>query len=117
MRVLTLSRLTKPLEMSNIEEPQIGQKIYIPSSRYISHGRDDIAGGLATITEVKEGGSACNWFVSVAEVPGAYNYEILMELQAELKIEFGEQCAHPDPDWSPGSNPPNNGWNDPTGRV
>lgn len=104
--------------MSNIEEPQIGQKIYIPSSRYISHGRDDIAGGLATITEVKEGGSACKWFVSVAEVPGvSYNYEILMELQAELKKEFGEQRGHPDPDWSADSNPPNNGWDDPTERV
>jgi hypothetical protein len=104
--------------MSNLEAPQIGQKIYIPSSRYISHGRDDIAGGLATITEVKEGGSACNWFVSVAEVPGAsYNYEILMGLQAELKEKFGEHCAHRDPDCSPGSNPPDNGWNDPTERV
>jgi len=36
-----------------IEEPRIGQKIYILSSRYISHGQDDIAGGLVTITEVK----------------------------------------------------------------
>jgi hypothetical protein len=70
---LILFKLKKPLEMSNIKEPRIGQKIYIPSSRYIDHGRDDIAGSLATITEVKEGGSACNWFVSVAEVPGAYH--------------------------------------------
>jgi hypothetical protein len=103
--------------MSNIKEPRIGQKIYIPSSRYISHGRDDIAGGLATITEVSEVGGACNWFVKVAEVSISYNYKILMELQAELKEEFGEQLAHPDPDWSPDSNPPNNGWNDPTERV
>ena len=101
--------------MSNIKEPRIGQKIYIPSYRYISHGRDNITGGLATITEVKEGGSACNWFVSVAEVPEvSYNYDILMELQAELKKEFSEQRAHRNPDWSPGSNPPNNGCNDPT---
>jgi len=66
--------------MLSIEKPQIGQEIYIPSSKYISHGRDDIAGGLAIITEVKEGGSACKWFVSVEEVPGvSYNYEKLME--------------------------------------
>ena len=104
--------------MPNIGEPRIGQEIYIPSSRYISHGRDGIAGGLATITEVKEGGSAGSWFVSVEEVPGkSYNYEILMELQDELKKEFGEQRAHPDPDWSPESNPPNNGWDDPTECV
>jgi len=101
--------------MSNIEEPLIGQRIYIPCSRYISRGGDDIASGLATITEFKEGGSPCNWFVSVAEVPEvSYNYDILMELQAELKKEFGEQRAHRNPDWSPGSNPPNNGCNDPT---
>ncbi len=56
--------------------------------------------------------------MSVAEVPGAsYNYEILMGLQAELKENFGEQYAHRDPDWSPGSNPPDNGWKDPTERI
>jgi len=35
-----------------MKKPVINQKIYLPTSLYISHGRDDIQGGLATIDKI-----------------------------------------------------------------
>lgn len=97
-----------------IKQPQIGQQIYIPTSCYIDHGRDDIQGGLATIDHIEPYGDS-NWFISVAELRPrkiGYSYNDLMEKQEQLEREFGESRAYPDPDNSPESNPPNYGWPD-----
>lgn len=81
--------------------PEVGQKIYVHSSYYISHGSDDFVGGLATISAVKEGisaGKPCP-FVSIEERPGVeYNWEFLEEEQEELKKQFGEEKSHSQPD-------------------
>ena len=84
-----------------IKKPRVGDELYIESHYHISHGRDDVTGGLAKISNVEKQISAGEptWFVEVEEVPGdGYNYELLMEKQEELKKEFGKSRAHPSPD-------------------
>lgn len=85
-----------------IKTPKVGQKIYVDTSLYLSHGSDDFVGGIATVTRVyKEisGGEKVT-FVDIAERPGhGYNWtQFLMNKQAELKKEFGKRKAHADPD-------------------
>jgi hypothetical protein len=76
--------------------PKVGDVIYIDSECYIGHGRDDLAGGKATVTSVSFS------FVSVKESPdGSYNWEFLEPQQERLKREFGDQWAHPEPDLRP----------------
>ena len=87
--------------------PQKGEKIYIPSSLYVYHGEDDIAGGIATISNVdlkeyfgKDHDNYC--FISVKEIPGvSYNWRYLEKQQEKLKKAYGKQKAHPDPDYRP----------------
>jgi hypothetical protein len=85
-------------------QPKVGDKIYVESRFYISHGSDDVVGGLATISRVTEEDTtnAFNrWFVEVEELPGRnYNWNYLMEpgRQEKLKKQFGKRKAHPDPD-------------------
>lgn len=84
--------------------PKIGDKIYIPSSYHISRGSDDVQGGLATISRVEisktlPADHVNAIMVLVEEISGtSYNYKNLMEKQEELKKEFGEKKACPDPD-------------------
>ncbi len=84
-----------------VKKPKVGDKIYVNSSFYISHGSDDFVGGLATISKVYQGisGGEKTWFVEIKERPGSgYNYEMLVEKQKELKKEFGKKKAYADPD-------------------
>ena len=68
--------------------PKVGQKIYVNSAFYLSHGSDDVVGGIATVTSVSIQGK--NIMITVAEHPGvAYGWGYLEELQSELKKEFG----------------------------
>lgn len=93
-----------------LKVPRVGDKIYVETHLYISHGADDVVGGVATVESVEIGVSAGDPtpFVSVVEHPGnSYNWEMLAERQAALKKEFGQQKAHPDPDYE---TPPDTGW-------
>lgn len=79
------------------------EKIYVPSSLYVYRGKDDFAGGIATISNVKiEGYSPDNpnyCFVVIEERPGTrYNWYLLEKDQERLKEMYGDQIAHPDPD-------------------
>ncbi|MEQ8174385.1 MAG: hypothetical protein ABRQ26_04870 [Syntrophomonadaceae bacterium] len=84
--------------------PEVGEKIYIPSSLYMDHGEDDVHGGMATIAKV-ELNLDCpqetnRIYVYVEEVPGVvYNYAVLIEEQEKLKERYGGQAAYPDPDY------------------
>lgn len=71
-----------------------GDQIYVDSAMFISRGSDDRVGGLATVTKFE------NNMVSVEEFPGlSWRWEgNLKEKQNELKKQFGENRAHPDPD-------------------
>jgi len=85
-----------------MEDIKVGQKIYVETQLHISRGSDDVVGGLATVTKIREdisGGEKC-LFVSVKEHPGnGYNWsQHLSKLQDKLKERFGDQIAYPDPD-------------------
>ena len=84
--------------------PKVGDTIYVGSRRYLGHGRDDFAGGKATVTQVEEMMSLGRPvpFVSIRESPTrSFNWEVLEQEQEYLKQEFGDQRAHPDPDMRP----------------
>lgn len=85
-----------------MDHPQIGDKIYIPSEFYLSHGADDWIGGLATVSKVEEGisGGQPTIYVTCKEKPQTrYNWKFLAEKQEELKVEFSEALAHASPDY------------------
>lgn len=87
-----------------IEPPKIGDKIYVDTHLYLSHGVDDVVGGLATVSEVKRGisGGEPTYYVSVKEHPGdEYNWEFLSQDQEKLKEQFGDSVAYSDPDNRP----------------
>jgi hypothetical protein len=84
--------------------PKVSDIIYVGSRRYLGHGRDDLAGGKATVTQVEEMMSLGKTvpFVSVRESPTrSFNWEVLEKEQAHLKQEFGNRWAHSDPDLRP----------------
>ena len=77
-------------------------EIYVDSHFYISHGSDDVVGGLAKVSDVSEGvsgGEPCI-FVEVEEHPGnSYNWtQMLSKEQNKLKKKFGKKRAYADPD-------------------
>ena len=87
------------------KKPEKGMKVYIPTSMYISHGQDDVAGGIATVEKIEfstflepEHYNYC--MVVVKEVPGrGFNWNYLMENQIEWKKRYKKRIAHPDPDY------------------
>ena len=92
---------TKPPALLD-RDPVKGDKIYVPTQISIDHGEDDIEGGVAHVSKVKQGTGASknDVFVSLVEVPGhSFNWSWLKDQQKELKKRFGGQLAHPDPDY------------------
>lgn len=82
--------------------PSAGDLIYVPSSLYVTHGCDDFHGGLCRIIEVKVDGNPNKTYVIVEENPGVeHNYRYLLELQEELKAEYGDARGHLSPDNRP----------------
>ena len=84
------------------KDVKVGDKIYVDTHLYISHGSDVVVGGLATVTKVTtgiSGGKEC-LFVEVKEHPNSeYNWtQFLSKEQEKLKVRFGDQIAYPDPD-------------------
>jgi hypothetical protein len=89
-------------ENANLPPPKPGDVIYLPTSLYLSHGRDDFQGGRCIVSGVKDGisGGAPAVYVSVKERSGhSYNWAFLGPEQAELQKRFGEAPGHPDPDY------------------
>lgn len=83
-----------------IDAPIVGDKIYIPSALHVSHGEDDIQGGLATVTDVEFHGSQNHKaFVTTNVGSTAYNWQFLREKQDALKAEFGDALAKETPDY------------------
>lgn len=76
------------------ELPKVGDDIYLPGAWYIDHGEDDKAGGLAEVVKVEKE------MVGVKEFPGSsYNWGYLRDNQEKWKKEYGNNRAHPDPDY------------------
>jgi hypothetical protein len=68
---------------------------------YIDHGQDDVDGGLAIVTKVKEGisGGQPTSFVTTKEHPhSGYNWEFLALEQEKLAKEHGITRAKRNPD-------------------
>lgn len=90
--------------------PKIGDKIYVPSQWFMSHGVDDFSGGVATVKhiEITKNVGRDVHVVSIEERPGyGYYWENSIGTegkQEELKKEYGSQIAKPDPDDHPDSN-------------
>lgn len=82
----------------NLRFPEVGEPIYVPTMLYIDRGRDDIRGGLATISKIWT--VSLTTFVSVLEIPGrGFNLAYLLQIQSKLREEFGNSRACPDPDY------------------
>jgi hypothetical protein len=100
----TLNEAIFRVEQSVFTVPKVGDMIYVPSDLYLSHGVDDFQGGKAEVVEVREEISAGlkQPFVRVRENPDTlYNWIHLFKQQEDLKKKFGDQKAHPDPDYRP----------------
>lgn len=88
-----------------MEIPKIGDKLYIPSQLHITRGSDDIAGGLATISEVivsdhlpiEHINSIMVKFKELNKA-SSYNYKDLLRQQDKLSVDYAGKIAHPDPD-------------------
>lgn len=82
--------------------PQIGQKIYIPTSLYLGHGRDDFAGGLCKICRIQFGisGGEKTIFITVEERPNCqYNWDYIRKNQEKWREKYKGCVGHPDPDF------------------
>ena len=92
----------KKNQTPKLPRPPIGSEIYVESHFYISHGSDDVVGGLAKVSRTYQGVSGGNpcIFVEVEEHPGnSYNWtQILSKEQAKLHSQFGKKRAYPSPD-------------------
>jgi hypothetical protein len=81
--------------------PRVGDEVYVPSSLYLWHGRDDFAGGLCRVSAVTTLVDT-HLFVEVEEHPGTlYSWDDLVRQQDELRARYGDRRGHPDPDWRP----------------
>ena len=72
---------------------KIGDDIYIPSAMYISRGSDDRIGGLAKIIKINDESITVDTFPHIS-----FGYQNLLSKQEELKKQFGNNRAYPDPD-------------------
>lgn len=89
--------------------PKVGDWIYTPTRMSIDHGEDDIAGGLAQVTEVTydprtNGGTH---LIRVAQVDRGFYWNNLLLEQVKLAALHGNELARPDPDYTPTSD---SGW-------
>jgi len=87
-----------PIKIPKI--PFVGQKVYLDSAFYISHGSDDVVGGEATICKVLKI-SKTSYYVKLNGFPNTeYPYSCFTNRQEQekRKKEFGTKKAHPDPD-------------------
>lgn len=78
--------------------------IYVDTSIYISHGRDDFRGGLGEVIGFRSDISAGKPtpFVCVAQEPHSWhNWKLLAPMQKKLREEHGKEWSHPDPDLRP----------------
>lgn len=105
------------LEKNCIMHPSKGESIFIPSSLYLTHGRDDVQGGIAYIDNIIPSDHLdedhINYYmVTLKGFPSSaqWNYRSLMREQEGLKSKYKDEIAHPDPDFHPDCNPPNYGW-------
>lgn len=91
--------------MPDFKIPQVGDKIYIDTYLFVTHGIDDFIGGICTISKVEfndyfKKDDAHHYSIEVEEDLGAfYSYHGLLEMQEALKTSFGNNKGHKRPDY------------------
>ena len=103
------SEVQTECEAGRVPNLRKGDVIYVDTSLYVSHGRDDFRGGLAEVIEYGMDVSAGKPtpFVRVAqESDTLHNWKILASDQKKLRAKHGKRWAHPDPDYRPEFNEP-----------
>jgi len=91
-------------EAGEVPELIRGDVVYVDTSLYLSHGRDDFRGGLAEVVDCKINNSAGKPtpFIVLIQDPGTWhNWQMLAADQKKLRTAFGKNWAHPDPDFRP----------------
>ena len=102
--------------LNKISIPEIGDKIYVPSSRYVYRGEDDFDGGISTIDRVEYSKHLpkdhFNYImVGLKERPNSmYNYRNLLDSQEDLKKRYNGIKSKPNPDLRDEYNNPNSDW-------
>jgi len=97
-------RWNSMINQPEIKLPEIGSKIYVPTALYIGHGKDDFAGGIATVEKIHTSDSIPThhtnyYWVTIKERPGTqYNLRYLLENQEEWKKKYKRKKAKPIPD-------------------
>ena len=94
-------------DAGRVPELRPGDVIYLETSLYISHGCDDFCGGLAEVSEVREGqhaGKPISYVRVVQDLDTTYSWTALAADQKKLRAEHGKNWAHPDPDLRPEHN-------------
>jgi hypothetical protein len=89
-------------DAGEVPELRPGDVIYVDSSIYLSHGRDDFRGGLAEVVSLRASLSAGRHapFLCVAQEPGTWhNWQMLAAAQKALRARFGKNWSRPDPDY------------------
>ncbi len=103
-------------DTTEVDEPYVGQIIYVPTSLYVYRGRDDFQGGKAIISSIKPDprlpdGHYNKLMISIQNRESvSYNWNYLKEQQGIWKEVFGDNWAHPDPDLAPDVNNDNDDW-------
>lgn len=89
--------------------PKVGQRIYLPTALYLSHGKDDFDGGKCVVSKIKiedslPAGHPNRVFFAVEENPGhLYSWEHYgnINTQRKYKKQYGNRKGKRDPDYRP----------------
>lgn len=91
------------------EIPTVGDPIYIPSESYLSHGADDVQGGLTRILSVEASRGGGYWVTTEFDPTAKWSWNALRERQDQWAKAFGDKAARQQPDYRPEFN---KGWTD-----
>lgn len=95
-------------------KPKVGDKIYLASTIYLTHGADDFQGGVCTVKAVDSHFEKGNEVLSVEVEEDAgtwYRWTGYLEpRQEEWKKEYGERKGGPKPDYRPEFNDEYEAW-------
>ncbi|MEK6949097.1 MAG: hypothetical protein AABX34_02675 [Nanoarchaeota archaeon] len=83
-----------------LQGPQIGMDIYLPTELHVYNGANDFQGGLCRIVNITEeyGFTGVGVFERLGKV---YNWDYLLKNQEKWEQQYGDRRGFPDPDLRP----------------
>ncbi len=104
-----MTRVVDITSLANWREPKIGEDVYLPTSLYLSRGRDDFIGGLCQISRIidrrnddSEILDINRFMVETVERPyHQYNWYFLIKDEKKNIERYGDKRGRPDPDYDP----------------